>query len=88
MSSLKTKLIKNEKVRYITRFFKNMGKPDVVHDSNRLYVNPDSVFIEHRGDANIGKLIFPIFVDSDGWGFCAAMRYLLTGLWYADESGF
>ena len=87
MGNIKTKLIKNEKIRYLTRFFKNYAKADIVRDSNRLYSNPESIFVEHKGSANIGRLVFPIFVDSDGWGFCAAMRYVLAGLWYADEYG-
>ena len=88
MGNIKTKLIKNEKIRYCVRFCKNFGNSKVVNDSNRLYSNPDSVFIEHRGDKNIGKLVLPIIVDSAGWGFGAGLRYVLAGLWYADECGF
>ena len=86
--TIKSKLIKNEKIRYIVRFFKNLRNADVVYDSNRLYSNPQSVFIDHRGDKNIGKLVLPIIVDSAGWGFGAGLRYVLAGLWYADECGF
>ena len=86
--SIKSKLVENENIRYIVRFFKNLRNARVVYDSNRLYSNPQSVFIDHKGDKNTGRLVMPIIVDSAGWGFGAGLRYVLAGLWYADECGF
>ncbi len=85
--SIVAKLSKNEKFRYFVRFFKNINKRAVVHDMNCLYDNPDSFFVDHCGDENMGKLILPLIADRKDDGFWALMRRVLAGLVYAEDNG-
>ena len=84
---MKNKIAKNEKIRYIIRFIKNINKKDVVVDMNHIYENPNSFFVEHCGDENIGKLVIPLIVDQRDDGFWAIMRRVLAGLLYAENNG-
>ena len=87
MIDIKKSLSKNERIRYFVRFFRNLNNINAIYDMNHIYENPESFFVEHRGNANKGMLILPLVVDQKDDGFWAIMRRVLAGLYYARENG-
>ena len=79
---------KGDLLRFVGRSLKNINNKQFREDVNYIYHNPYSIFIDHLGNLNPGILVYPIYIDSDGWGFWASMRRVLSNLWYADLNGF